>query len=362
LKKSVIPFACLLVLAGCKKESVNQLENQQVSASEKQNTPIPKKFGGEYEGYITITTKNGVVKLLPIWASLKKSETSDSVTGAYFYRKVGKEISLNGILSSDSLEVTETSSGKVTGIFSGTDYKDSVVGEWKAGSGKKGNPFVLYPAKPENRQYAIFATEKLIVTEHIDGTMSLKSVLAPSADYKETGMGESEGTLEYLFSRNNIMSALAYKSYMGAYPLEGTLRFIFDLKSGRQLVVKKEIDPAKMSQFETLLKSKIQNALIEEKKVADPNDADFISAISGNIENIDNLSNQQVIDQAFTVGDISGFNDFYIDGKGLNLSISGFFGLPHVVQCYDIYLDVVVPFSELKTFLKQNSPLMNVTM
>ncbi len=361
MKNYVIPFVCLLVLGGCKNGSTNQSVNLQDSAVESKSTPLLKKFGGEYEGYITITTKNGVVKLLPIWASLNKSETSDSVTGTYFYRKVGKGISLNGMLSSDTLKMTEISAGKVTGIFSGTDYKDSVVGEWKASSESKGYPFVLYSAKPENKPYAKFVSEKLLVTEceYIDSTMPLKTLLAGSPKNSEFGNYESEGELSYLFCRNNVLAATVMKSYTTA---DVTFNLMFDLKSGHQLIIKNEIDPAKMAQFETLLKSKIQQKLTEEKKTIDVYDDNFITAISGSIGDIEDLSNQQIIDKAFIVGDVSGFNEYSLNGKGLNLTISGYFGLPRYTQCYDIYLDIIVPFSELNAYLKQSSPLMNVAM
>ncbi len=120
-------FTALLFIMGC---SSNDVQEELVMPKE-----VPASFENTYEG--TIDDKYEIV--------MKLSSNEGEVSGKYFYKSQGGDLTLSGELDArNAINLSETNGeDKQVGIFQGQIDGEQIVGVWSTPDGSKEMEFVL---------------------------------------------------------------------------------------------------------------------------------------------------------------------------------------------------------------------------
>jgi hypothetical protein len=173
MKKRNLRILCVLVLTviavgACRKQaSKEQTANANVTTVQELPVGGTAPAGDKFYFRGTITTPTGD---LPIEMTLIRD--GDRLSGAYFYPKVGKNITLSGTVDkAGNVELKETGEGgKDTGLFKGkwkpaTDSPDpslnEIDGNWSKPDGSKATPFQVVQ-QPIEFTAAVRVTPKVI--------------------------------------------------------------------------------------------------------------------------------------------------------------------------------------------------------
>ncbi len=312
-----------------------------------------------YEGYFN----PGNLQVTPVWMELEIPDSDGPVTGSYFYKKKGLPLQLAGARHGDQIQMSESEKkGAVTGAFSLKITRDSLAGTW---SPPKQNPtntgsstmVVFYPASPEDKKFAVFPKPRDL--KLLDGK-TFAQELQESGD--EEGAGKkSLPAIGIAFYRKNIVSlSIGGEFTGGAYPQSWSTHFNFDLDTKKEFQVDDEIDSRKSNAFHKLINAKLQQQMTQERLAVDKEE--WESAFERIIQDLQNDSENPLdtcfnIDSHAVCGTGDGPNYYEFTGKDLHWHMDHFFGFPHVIQAMDLYLDVSIPLSELKKYLKQDSRL-----
>ena len=98
----------------------------------------------------------GYINKNPIWFEIKTDTTTDTVTGNYFYKNVENEINFSGTKNGQQIELTEKDEQQtVTGLFTLTDFGDSINGTWQKPDSKTEYNVRLYKTDPSNKEKMI---------------------------------------------------------------------------------------------------------------------------------------------------------------------------------------------------------------
>ena len=173
MKKQNLTLLCLLILAGIVCGACRKQASREPAANSNDAVVHEAPVGGQapagekfyFRGTITTTTGNLAIEMTLV-------RDGDSLTGTYFYPKVGKNITLAGTVDkSGNVELKEADdSGKQTGVFKGkwqpaTDSPDpnlnEIDGNWARPDGSKATPFQVVQ-QPIEFTVAVRVTPKVI--------------------------------------------------------------------------------------------------------------------------------------------------------------------------------------------------------
>jgi hypothetical protein len=305
--------------------------------------------------------------LYPVWFDLEIPSSDGPVKGTYFYKTYGEEIQIAGNKMGKTLSIKESGkNGKVSGLIECSIKNDSIVGTWKKLGGRSYLSLKLKKVDSQLRKYAKvmngkslrLAVNEWIPSEHRPANLSEELECKDCKD--ETGNPQKGPLdLEVYYAKNDIFSTSYHWSFYGAYPTGGNTYHTFNLLTNTEIVIWDEIDEAKMNDFNRYLSAKITPILAETRKEFPDTEWAKAFMFEGQDE-----SEQVSIDSFFIVDDIrtdchnhtiTGGTNYYIDRASLHFLFYDYFDFPHVIQNMDAGGDVVIPFPELKKYLKKES-------
>jgi len=288
-----------------------------------------------YEGYISGN--------LPVWVDLSIPIADGPLSGTYFYKKDGGIIPVSGTINGKLILLNETDKeGKISGIFTCTDFGDSITGSWKKPNGTKVFLVKLVKTDVSFKTYAkIPDAGKLILS----GGRTLKDELAENAE-----QGGKKPKLVYLFAEKNILSISFEWETMGAYLSTGTIYHTFDLTRNTEISLLKEIDPGKLQALKSKIKVVVQKELDEHRKTYTEK------------EWIDAFGDKETYEKSFKLSEAGDnlLETYYLKSGVLTGLVDDYFGFPHVIQAMDLSVIWKMPFTEFGSYLKAGSVLNNL--
>ena len=122
------------------------------------------------------------------------------------------------------------------------------------------------------------------------------------------------------------------------------------MRTKKEISLWNEIDPDQQTNFNIFLCLKLQPSLDRHRK--EYTDAEWEDVLA-----LFQESNAQAkdIDSCFAATDLSNWDTYYLKDDHFALVIRGYFGLPHATMAMDLFCEIVVPFTELKKYLKRDS-------
>jgi len=288
-----------------------------------------------YEGYIADN--------MPVWLDLSAGPADTSLSGTYFYKNNGGNISLSGSMIGNNIILNERNkSGLITGIFTCVKFEDSITGNWRKPNSTKLLPVKLFKADPSFKTCAMIpGADKLVLTQGNSLTDELKEY----AD--EAG---KKPKLCFDFAGKCIVSLYYDWEYLGPYLSTGTVHHTFNLTDNKEIALVKEIDPGKLPQLKNKIKTNIQKELDAARKKFKEQ------------EWIDAFGDRKTYEDSFRVPEIkdSLLDNYYVRNGFLCIETDGYFAFPHVIEAMDVTIKTTISFSELASYLKNNSILNNL--
>jgi hypothetical protein len=295
-----------------------------------------------------------------------------NLTGTYFYRTNGIDISVSGSASKLTEVDPNTISNyekAVTGTFSGVLSTDTSTykGTWKAAKGSKSLPFALKSigspspgtapsvtittlvktAKSKSgpatyRFPTVVGTKPDWIATRINADAKSRSLGDDSlsrvvADFESNGSGVTGVDYRVNHNANGLLSLTMTSETMGAYPDAFREFLVYDLRSGAR------VRPAEVfSNFDairSLIQKQVKDA-IAAAKAEDPSSVDDLNLMLGETQG-------SVDDEVL--------GRFIITKTGLTFQY--LFGFPHVAKALEPNGDVALRWAELKPFLRSDGLL-----
>lgn len=302
-------------------------------------------FGNSFEGYIS-TTKDYNTINYPIWVDLKIDSNTGLVSGSYFYKKNGHELSLSGRYDGKDVMLVEEeqSSKKVTGNFNLELNNKRLIGTWIAGNSNDALQVTLHEANPKNKKWAkIPKVSELRLLEHF-------SYLSEQIDFyggkvkKEDN--DDEGIfINVLFSRNNILSLEFHWINYWYSARYGTVHHTFDLIKKQEFDLWEHFN----SEFKNYILQKLKD-VVQEKRNAFSDDVwieDF------------GLENKVEVDSLFNVDHISERSELYLSNDSLYFWLEDYleqnYSAGNRAATFDCHFGM--PFDAIKKYLNPESIL-----
>jgi hypothetical protein len=312
--------------------------------------------GQTYEGYL-VNPADGAK--YPIWMEVQANGAT--LSGSYFYKRVGTAIPLEGTSAGNSRIIKEKDGkGKVTGTFSFSMESLPVRGQWKDAAGKKSLHIELYPVDPSYRAMAVIPKhERLLMA---DGSSFMDAIKESSSEDVTLGNGKLLKPT-FTFARRGFATYTVVWEMMGAYPTTNTDRYVFDIKSSRIINVYEEFDLSKREQFKQLLVSKVAAQLEDHWKTLDTEgkqvlrDAYATDPYPGFEFGANNMPNYNKSAQNIEVL----LANAYLTDDGVVFSTTRFYDFPHAIQVYDAFVEVVIPYGECAKYLSPGSELLRLS-
>jgi hypothetical protein len=293
--------------------------------------------------------------------------SSPKLSGSYFYRSSGLDISLSGTpakLNETDPNAITNSEQAVTGTFSGslsTD-KGTYKGTWKSSKASKAVPFslksigsstpgtaksvtvtnLLKTAKsrlgPASYRFPVVAgTKPDWIATRINADVKNRSLGSDSlatviADFEKNASGITG--IEYTVNHNadSLLDITTTSETMGAYPDSFSEYLVYDLRAGARVRASDVF--SSLGPIRSLIKKQVL-AAIAKAKADDPSSAEDLNSMLGD--------NQGSVDDE-TLG------RFTITKTGLTFHY--FFGFPHVAKALEPNGDVPLTWAELRPSLR----------
>jgi hypothetical protein len=307
----------------------------------------------------------GTIGKYPVWFDLIVPDTNGAVKGSYFYKKHKKGMNLQGSKNGQNLQLTETDVKKaITGYFDCKYFGDSIKGTWSKKQGKAPSlNIVAYKTNPRAREY--FKTDALEDLPLSDGRTfrdELERFSKEMNEHAETSEEKLVPEISCCQTGNFLTLDITWQWSSGPYPDGGTWgRYLYDLKAKREIDFYDQIAPEKRESFSNGLCTEFQKQLNAYRKRYP--DSEWIQPLTGWLNGQDDGPRRVVtthtVDSIFSTiscrntGQVSG-----IDNSGVELLLcEHYFYFPHVIQGMDFLCTVKIPFTELDSCLKLDSPL-----
>jgi hypothetical protein len=303
-------------------------------------------FAEPYEGLLQLENSAA-----PIWMEARLPTGDGPVAGAYFYKRIGKEIPLQGTKRGQTLSLSETGAKEaITGTFAFTVRGDSLVGGWKSPKETTAHPVALVRADPVYRRYAVIPKPGEL--KLADG----KTLADAIREYTE-GDEKNKPWIEWRLCRKGVLSVSYNWEFTGAYPTTGSLVYTFDLATRKEIVLDSQIEPAKLKAFDKRIHDGIQAELTECRKAV--SDSEWNEVLADRLER-DTGDAATALDRCFRLESACnrGTSEYYFTEKGLEYWFSDFFQFPHVIRSMDCSSRVAIPYADLKKYLRSGSPLL----
>lgn len=318
-----------------------------------------------YEGVINYN--------LTVWLDLNPPGSEGAVTGSYFYEKFGEDIRLSGKIANANVTLNEFDKNNAPqGIFNLIIIKDSLNGTWKKVRGRSSLPVKLCKVNPANRRFAKARNGKELIL--LDGSTLANEM----SNYTGEGyLDENENPtnkapdLTIRHAEGNVLSTSFFWSYMGAYPSGGVVFHTFDLVSKKEISLWDEIDKTKFPAFNKYFCAKIQPFLDETReRYSDSEWTETFNNFNAGDKDKDQPDEKGMLDARFSARDLrTGSNNaviqagtnFFLGDDTLHYTISWYFGFPHVIQAMDVAGEVLIPYGELKKYLRKGSVLQTLS-
>jgi hypothetical protein len=296
-----------------------------------------QSFEGNMSGKIAGKDVN-----LFIWADIKVDKDNGSVTGSYFYKNIGKEISLSGKTVGKELTLLEKDIDKVTGIFSLKNTSGNYIGSWHKPNSADSLKVELFRTNPSFKSTSRFPNFKKLLKEDIEF-------------YNEGLNGnDSEQGLTYsvIFARNNLLSVeLNWENYWYTAHY-GTFYYTFNLATGDKIELKDDINDS----GSLFLCNKIQEIVTSRRE--EYADSEWIDGL---YSYMDSTEAKEKINDLFNVAVLPGKAQFYLSNEGLACYIEDYceqyYSSGNRGMTFDCF--VCIPFDKLKQYVKRESVLWN---
>jgi len=304
-----------------------------------------------YEGYLIKDTETNTLRY-PIWVSM--NEQSGSITASYFYKTVGTPIALQGERSGATITLRENNvKGKLAGTFGLNDLSDSLIGTWRAANGKKQLRAVLYPVDKSYERMSVIPKPQTLL---IEGMRTFYQELQDQAEPNPCNEKGKMPEIEHWFARRGL-AVLAYYWSVCGRGYAGYNHYVFDCSSGNAVALKDELDPSKVELFTKYVFPRVQEQVLRGWNENDEEGKQIL---------IESMTSMDETPKPFDLDDYirnSGFGIeiFSLTEKGLVLESQGIFELPQATRAFDVGYTVVVPYRDLKQFLKPGSILLRLS-
>jgi hypothetical protein len=299
-----------------------------------------------YEGLLQLENSAA-----PIWMEMGLPSGDGPVSGSYFYKRIGKEIPLQGSKQGQALRLSEKGpKGAITGTFAFAVHGDSLVGGWKSPKDTTTRPVRLVRADPAYKRYAVIPKPgELRLAEG-------KTLADAIREYTE-GDEKNKPWIEWHLCRKGVLSLSYNWEFTGAYSTNGSIVYTFDLATRKEIVLDSQIQPAKLKAFDKLIHDGIQSDLTECRKAV--SDSEWNEVLADKLES-DTGDAATALDRCFRLESYCnrGSSEYYFTENGLEYWFSDFFQFPHVIQSMDCSSQVAIPYADLKKFLRPGSPLL----
>lgn len=300
-----------------------------------------------YEGIMSGETAGKYVRLF-IWVDLEIPKANATVKGSYFYKNIGKEISLCGEKKGNEIILTEKDKNQnSTGIFSLNTFKDGLKGFWCKPDGKDTLQVDLYRTNPSFKNTAKIP--------------KLKELLAEDIEFYSSGLSDndSEQGVNYsvLFTGSDFLSiGLNWENYNYTAHY-GTVHYMYHLPTMEAMNLKDEIT----DKCQSYLCRKLQE--IVETHRLEYTDAEWIESLYPYIESPEEYKEaDEKIQELFTVTSLPQRAELYLDSDGLVCFIEDYceqyFSAGNRAMTFDCV--VTIPFHSLEPFIKKESVLQNL--
>jgi hypothetical protein len=303
-----------------------------------------------FEGYIYLQ-----YYCAPIWVDVNIPTGDGPISGSYFYKHVGKPISLTGERRADTLHATETDSkGAVTGTFTCIIHRDSMVGTWVGPKEIHASRVLLFKAEPTDKKFSVLPkADKLKLAT--GGTLADRIKEYSSED------GSNNGSVEVGVCRKGIYSVSYYWEYDGGGdpPSSARISHTFDLASRKEIVLNSEIEPKRRREFYSRNHAKIQSELSALRK--EHSDSEWIEALGNRMQKIPG-SPDSALDKCFQLNGPCNTSvaDYTFYENGLEYGFTDFFSFTANTRPWEFTSHITIPYAELKRDLRRKSRLLRL--
>lgn len=298
-----------------------------------------------YEGYLTSSSEE-LTKTYPIWLDI--TEQPGKLFGSYFYKLVGKPITVEVNVSSGQFILTEKNGkGRVVGTFALSKQEDSLTGTWISADKKRTFFVRLFAVDSMYRSLArIPKPERLRLNDERTLKTDLDEVSGPDYCLKKGEVPK----LHCSFARRGIAELYYnYEYCAGPYPSAHGYSYVFDCATGKRLLLEHEIDTARIAEFMAYVYPMIRDQIVGEWNESDEETRVTIAEHSS-------IDGVEAIENRLKESDY-GMNTYRIREDGVVLEFNNFFDLPHVVQALDFFGEIVIPHQTMTKYLRPDSPL-----
>jgi len=317
--------------------------------------PYAKSQAQSFEGTMFGKIKERDVHLF-IWVDLSIPKYNGIVKGSYFYKTIGKEISILGKKEGNQISFIEKDKNqKVTGIFVLKVFTGNIKGFWYQPNKKDTLQVELYSANPTFRKTAKIP--------------KLNDLLKEDIEFYSSGLDStlSEQSVNYsvLFARSNLLSVeLIWENY--SYTAHyGTIHHSYNLATSEVINLKDEITDSCQSYLCKVLQEIVTSHREEYS------DSEWIDGLHPYVEGYDSYkdSSQEYrnavterINGLFTVSSLPEKTELYMDKDGLTCYIEDYceqyYGAGNRGMTFDCVVNI--PFDKLRLFIKKESILQNL--
>lgn len=302
-----------------------------------------QSFEGTMSGKIAGNDVN-----LSIWIDLKVPPHNGAVAGSYFYKTIGKKISVSGKKDGPNIYLEEKDKNqKTTGAFFLSLGKGKLNGYWLKPNSKDTFYVEMYNANPSFKNTARIP--------------KLKNLLAEDIEFYSTGLDSNDVyqqvTYSTLFARGNLLSVeLNWEnwSYTAHY---GTIHHTYDLTTNETIKLEDEIND---SCFAYLQKEVYAIVAAHREEYSD---SAWIESIYFYMDTPEEYQQaKEKLNELFDSTTVLRKADFYLDKDGLICYIQDFCEQYYSAGRRDMTFDcsVSIPFDELRKYIKKDSRLSRI--
>jgi hypothetical protein len=309
-----------------------------------------QSFEGNIYGMFSQKDRN-----LFVWFDLRLPAENGAASGSYFYKNVGKEISLSGNKNGSQITLVEKDKNQnITGIFQVNYLNNTLKGCWYQPGKRDTLSVILYRTNPVFKKMAKIP--------------KLKDLLSEDIEFYNEGLHTSdtdeEVTYYPVFSGSGMLSVELHwenYSYTAHY---GTIHHTYDLSTKEIIDLKNEITDT----CNSYLCKKLQEIVDNERGVYP--DSEWVEGLNPLIDNFEygdttaeyKTAALERIEGLFTVASLPEKSELYFDKDGLNCYVEDYceqyFSAGNRGMTFNCL--VTIPFNELKQFIKPGSVVLNL--
>jgi len=287
-------------------------------------------FAQSYEGYISTN--------LPIWLDITSND--GSLSGSYFYKTKSGSIELSGTKQGSSIVLNEKdANGVIAGVFTCIDHGDSLTGKWGSPKSSKYLTVKLHKTNSSFKDKSrIPGSDKLLLAAD---NQTLSGLLK---EYSDEASGKTP-KLHYVFAERGILSCSFDWETLTAYLSNGTEYHTFNLTTNKEIILSREINNGKLSDFKEIIKDRLQKEL--DAHLKNYSEKEWLEI----------FEDKETVEKSFKADTISErlYSTYYLENGSLYVVVDNYFEFPHVAQAMDLSFKIQIPFTKLMQYINEDS-------